>query len=59
MEKNTTKLGGIIMNYYEHRLHEIQQEISILSTREDTKDTITMLEHERQLILDDLKTLEN
>ncbi len=47
------------MNYYEHRLREIREEISILSTRADTKDTITMLEHERQLILDDLKTLEN
>lgn len=58
MEKNTTKLGGIIMNYYEHRLHEIQQEISILSTREDTKDTIQQLKQERQQILDDIKTLE-
>jgi len=47
------------MNYYEHRLREIREEISILSTREDTKDTIQQLKQERQQILDDLKTLEN
>lgn len=46
------------MNYYEHRLYEIRQEIGLLYGRPGTETRITELENERQKILDDIKVLD-
>lgn len=39
------------MNYYEHRLMEIRQQIVALFSRKDAEEEIKQLKHERMQIL--------
>lgn len=43
--------SDFIMNYYEHRLMEIRQQIVALFSRKDAEEEIKQLKHERMQIL--------
>ncbi|WP_292474221.1 hypothetical protein [Methanosphaera sp.] len=47
--------SDFIMNYYEHRLMEIRQQIAALSIREDAEEQINILKLERDQILEQIQ----